>query len=130
MKGCTVLNSECWDKKSQQSMNQFVKEAPVIVAVVPDRETFIRKLGAFLKGTDYYLIDLGIACEHFILQATELGLGTCWIGWFNEKAAKKLLKIPRYKRIDILISIGYFNPAAAKEKPRKSLEEMSRFMSV
>ena len=53
------------------------------------------------------MIDIGIAAEHFCLQATEEGLGTCMLGWFNEKPVQKLLGIPPKRRIGLIISLGY-----------------------
>jgi hypothetical protein len=61
------------------------------------------------RGTQYYLIDIGIVCGHFVLQAEDLGLGTCWIGWFNEKAVKSILEVPQNKKIDILLALGYYD---------------------
>lgn len=83
-------------------------------------------MGSFLRDTRYYLIDIGIAVEHFVLQATELGLGTCWLGWFNEKEAKKVLSLPEEKKIDIIVAVGY--PAiTAHKKIRKALTEIYSF---
>jgi len=109
------------------AMNQFAKEAPVLVAVVSEKMKFMASFGAQVRDTRYYLIDIGIAIEHFILQATELGLGTCWMGWFDEKALKKELNIPGHKKIDIVFSLGY--PAEDKIVPknRKSLEAVHAF---
>ncbi len=104
----------------------FVKTAPIIVAVVSDKGNFKTKLGNFLKDTSFYLIDIGIAIEHFILQAQELGLGTCWIGWFNDKKARKFLKLPKGKKVDMLIAVGYSDERVFA-RPRKKLEEMSSF---
>tara|TARA_B100000315_G_C14357906_1_gene487078 strand:+ start:12 stop:551 length:540 start_codon:yes stop_codon:yes gene_type:complete len=89
------------------SMNSFASAAPVLVIVVRENSKYIAKLGGFLRGTQYSLIDLGIACEHFILQAAQQGLGTCWIGFFDEKQVKKVLKISRNKKVDIIISVGH-----------------------
>lgn len=106
--------------------NSFAIKAPVIVAVVSERGNFIAKVGSMLRDTKYYLIDIGIAVEHFVLQAAELGLGTCWIGWFNEKEAKKVLSVPVDKKIDIIIAVGY--PAKSQsERKRKSLEKIYKF---
>lgn len=106
--------------------NLFAKKAPVIVVVVSEKSTFLAKVGGFLRNTKYYLIDIGIAVEHFILQAAELGLGTCWVGWFNEKEAKKILSIPYNKKIDIIIPVGY--PAQQnRPKIRKSINEIVSF---
>lgn len=107
-------------------MNQFVKKAPVLVVVISEKGNFLTKVGNFLRDTRYYLIDIGIAVEHFTLQATELGLGTCWIGWFNEKELKKALSISKNVRIDVVLSLGY--PAQSPSpKTRKSIEEMALY---
>ena len=75
-------------------------------------------------------IDIGIAAEHFCLQATELGLGTCLIGWFEEAKIKKLLQIPSDKSIGLLISVGYaVDGYTQRTKIRKSMEEMVRYNS-
>ena len=106
------------------SMNGFAKTAPVIIAVVSERSTFFAKIGGQFRGTSYYLIDVGMACEHLALQAAELGIGSCLLGWFNERAVKKLLKVPRQKKVDLLISLGYYEDIE-KEKIRKPLGEVS-----
>jgi len=112
------------------SINKFIKDAGALVAVISEREAFIRKVGGYLRGTNYYLLDIGIACEHLVLQATELGIGSCWIGWFDENKLKKILNIPRNKKIDIIISLGYYDSQsdAAKPKPRKELSEIASFI--
>ena len=109
------------------SMNAFVKDAPVLIAVVTERSNYIAHLGGYFKGVQYSLIDIGIACEHLVLQAEEEKLGTCWLGWFDEKAAKRILGLPKDKKIDIIISMGYSEEAAGADRPRKSLEEIRRF---
>ena len=73
--------------------NKFAIEAPVIVVIATDMDLITHRIGGKLKGIDYHLIDAGIAGEHFVLQATELGLGTCWIGWFDKKVVKRLLDL-------------------------------------
>lgn len=109
------------------SMNKFAKEAPVLVAVVSEKQTFLSSLGGQIRSTQYYLVDVGIACEHFILQAAELGIGSCWIGWFDEKPLKEMLKVPREKKVDIVISLGYPEEGRPVLKSRKSLETISAF---
>ena len=52
-----------------------------------------------LLKKDYCLYDIGIAAEHFCLQAAEEGLGTCMLGWFNERPLQKLLGIPKKRLI-------------------------------
>ncbi len=110
-------------------LNAFIKNAPVLVAIVTEKAKFFTKICNFVRNTRLYLIDIGIACEHFVLCAAELGIGTCILGWFNEKAAKKTLGIPKEKKIELVISMGY--PADGLEprpKNRKELSEISLYM--
>jgi len=110
------------------SMSSFTKTAPVIVAVISEKQKFATKVGSAIRGTQFCLIDIGISCEHFVLQATELGLGTCWIGWFDEKKAKKVLSIPHSEKIDTLIALGYYENVQNQQAPnRKSFSEIVSF---
>ncbi|MCK9163497.1 MAG: nitroreductase family protein [Bacteroidales bacterium] len=104
-------------------MNSFLIQAPVIIAIVLEKPNFTSKIGSVIKDKEYPLIDIGIAANQFCLQATEIGLGTCMIGWFDEKKIKKLLNIPSSKRIPLLISLGY-SDARLREKSRKSIDKM------
>lgn len=104
-------------------MNKWVSEAPVIVAVVLEKMNLTARIGSVIKDKEYSLLDVGIAVEHFCLQAAELGLGSCIIGWFDEKKVKKLLDISK-RRVPLLISVGYPD-SEHRKKVRKSLEEMS-----
>jgi nitroreductase len=106
--------------------NSFVKNAPVLVAVISKKGSFLSRVGAFVRDTRFYLIDIGIAVEHFVLQAAELGIGTCWIGWFDEKPLKKQLNLSKTARVDIIIAMGYPG-SLPQNKLRKSLKEMSEF---
>ena len=110
-------------------INAFVREAPVIIAVVTERSAYAARLGSYFRGTRYNLIDIGIACEHLVLQAAEEGLGTCWLGWFNERAVKRVLGLARSAKVDILICLGYPKEEAPSEKRRKTLEEVRRYPS-
>lgn len=109
------------------SMNSFAKKAPVLVAVVRDKSSYLACLGGYFRGFQFSLIDIGIACEHFILQAAEEGVGSCWLGWFNEKAVKNILAIPAGKKVDIMISLGYPEVEEQIAKARKPLSQISRF---
>jgi nitroreductase len=107
---------------------KFAREAPVIVALVANQHSLPSRAGGAVRRVDFSLLDLGIAGEHFVLQAAELGLGTCWIGWFDERAARKILEVPRGKRIAYLISLGYpAEPAAVALHRRKPILQMSSF---
>lgn len=104
------------------AMTKWAEKAPVLVAVVSDRGNFTSRIGNFFRRTEFYLVDQGISGEHFVLRAHDLGLGTCWIGWLNSDKAEKFFKLPKGKKIEHLISVGY--PAEEPQpRPRKSFEE-------
>ncbi|MBN2010605.1 nitroreductase family protein [candidate division KSB1 bacterium] len=103
---------------------QWASKAPVIIVVLAKLDILANRIGKQIQGTNYYLIDIGIAGEHFVLQAAELGLGTCWIGWFNSKKARKFLKIPASYKVVSLISMGYPDRQPQNEKKRLQLNDI------
>ena len=109
------------------SMNSFAARAPVLIVVVTERSKYVARLGGQIRGVQYSLIDIGIACEHLILQAAEEGVGTCWLGWFNEKAVKRTLGLAKSDRVDIIISLGYPETEKLRDKIRKEPDEIRRF---
>jgi nitroreductase len=103
-------------------MNSFVSQAPVMIVIVREQANFTSRVGGSIKKKDYSLIDIGIAAENICLQAEAEGLGSCMLGWFDEKQVQKLLGIPRSKRVELIITIGY--PLGEKRpKRRKPPEE-------
>jgi nitroreductase len=110
--------------------NKFVLDAPVIIVITLEKSNFNSKVGIAVKNIEYPLIDIGIAAEHFCLQAHELGLGTCMLGWFNEKPIQKLLGIPEKRKIGLLISLGYaVEGYKQRQKQRKDISEMTALNS-
>jgi nitroreductase len=103
-------------------MNTFVAQAPVQLIVVREKPNMSSKVGSTIKNKDYSLIDIGIASENICLQARAEGIGSCIIGWFDEKMLRKLLAIPRSKRVELIITIGY-SLSDHREKKRKPPEE-------
>ncbi len=87
---------------------EFLAQAPVlVVAVCTPGESF----------------NVAIAVDHMILAATDEGLGTCWIGWFEREPVKRILGIPEAKEVPILVTVGY----AAEDpdpRPRKPLSRL------
>ncbi len=113
-----------------KSFNKFVSQAPVIVAIVMEKPKLITEAGGRIKKKEYPLIDIGIAAEHFCLQAAEEGLGTCMLGWFNEKSVKKLINVPNNKNIPLLITLGYTpNGYRTRKKIRKEFNNAVRYNS-
>lgn len=105
-------------------LNHFTKQAPVHIVIVKEKSKLTSKLGASIKDKYFPLMDIGIAAEHICLQAKEEGLGTCMLGWFNEKAVKKLLNIPKSKRVYLIITMGYPSSEIIRPKKRKDYESI------
>ena len=109
-----VSDQELKDKLVKACYNQkFIADASIAIVGIGDAELSPRR----------YQTDVTIALEHIVLEATELGLGTCWIGAFKEDEVKELLKIPDKYRVVALLTIGY--PAESPPpRPRKKLKEI------
>jgi nitroreductase len=100
---------------------QFVAEAPVVIVACATEAEYVMTCGQ-PAGT----VDTSIALSFLILQAHELGLGTCWLGAYDENAVKEILSVPPHVRVVAMTPLGY--PAQSPEaKPRKSLEEIVFF---
>jgi len=104
-------------------MNLFVGQAPALIVVVREKPNITSKIGGTVKDKDYSLIDIGIASENICLQAKAEGLGSCMLGWFDEVEVKKILSIPRSKRVELIITIGY-SLSEQRQKRRKPREEV------
>lgn len=108
--------------------NKFVPNAKVIVAVVIEK-THFAMVGSNKSDDEYNMIDMGAAVEHFCLQAADLGIGTCILGYFNEDKVKELLNVPSKKKVGLLIAMGYSPFENSRNKKRKELDDMCKFNS-
>ena len=108
-------------------MNQFAADASALVAVVTEKMKLAARLGAHFRGVQYSLVDLGIAGEHLVLQAAEDGIASCWLGWFDERVVKQALGIPRAKKVDLLLCLGYPADETVRPKHRKPLDEIRKY---
>ena len=99
-------------------MNKFAKDAPVHILVVEESANITSLLGGKVKGKHFPLIDIGMAAE-------AEGLGSCILGWFDEKELKQLAGIPASKRLLLDIVIGY----PAKEKRKKIRKPKEKVIS-
>jgi nitroreductase len=112
------------------SVSKFAAKAPVLIVILARPDIIANRIGKQIQGVNFYLIDVGIAGEHIVLQAEELGLGTCWIGWFNSRKARKVLNIPKKYKFISLLSLGYYQEKPSKEKKRKDLEDIAWFNKI
>lgn len=106
------------------NMNHFTMQAPVLIVIVMEKANFTSTVGQVLKDKEYPLMDIGIATENFCLQAVAEGMGTCIMGWFDEPKVKKLLNIPKTKRVPLIITLGYPSSDEIRTKRRKEMSEI------
>ena len=98
----------------------FIAKAPNIIAACAFEKQSYDKMGSYMAS---WPIDVAIAMDHLTLAAASVGIGTCWIGAFDEGEVKKILNIPDDVRVVALTPLGYpeFMPP---QRSRKSLEEI------
>lgn len=108
---------------NSMGLNKFATEAPCHILIVQESPNFTARIGGWIKNKHYPLIDCGIAASHLTLAATQEGLGSCIMGWFDEKKLRKLLGIPSSKRILLDVAIGY-STQQHREKVRKDLKDI------
>jgi nitroreductase len=114
-----VRDAKIRELLSEAARNQkFVAEAPVVIAACSVEKEYV-----MLCGQLAYPIDTAIAVDHMTLVAVEEGLGTCWIGAFDEKKVKEILNIPVDVRVVALLTLGYPSEIP-RPTPRKSLDEI------
>ena len=112
------------DAKKRQSLSEaarnqrFVAQAPVVIAACSVETEYTMSCGQLA-----YPIDTAIAVDHMTLSAVEEGLGTCWIGAFDEKKVKEILNVPDNVRVVALLTLGYPS-AIPRPTSRKSLDEI------
>lgn len=118
--------------QEEETVNQIWKaigqgdkfnNAPMfIVGLIPESGS-----GKNKNGEPYYPVDFGICFEHIMLAATAEGLGTCWIGFFDEGKIKEILNIPDKYRVLGLTPLGYPQKEKAEVSSRKELDEITHW---
>lgn len=105
-------------------MNKWSSQAPVFVVISEEPYNINSRIGSCLKAQDFRTGDIGAAAVQFCLEAAEQGLGTCILGWFNQKQIKKTIGTKR--KIHLVIAVGYaVDGYPQRKKIRKPLEEIS-----
>lgn len=104
-------------------MNHFTKQAPIHIVIVEENPNFTSGIGGVVKDKHFPYIDIGIVAAHITLAAADEGLGSCILGWFDEKKLRSLLNIPARKRILLDVVIGY-STQPLREKKRKNEDKV------
>lgn len=97
---------------------QFVGEAPVTIVACSTESEKVMPCGQYA-----FTVDLSIAISFMILEATELGIGTCWLGAFKEDEVKKILDIPEEIRVPAMFTLGYADESPVP-RPRKDFGDI------
>ncbi len=110
-------------------INGFIQEAPIVIVATAGPIDLIHKALAFIVNKRWYYLDVAIALEHMSLTAWELGVGSCWVGWFDEKRVKKAVGIPGNQEVIALLTLGYpADQASPFQKHRKKMEEIVKIV--
>lgn len=130
-----IVKSESTKQKLVQVCHnqEWMISAPVFIVCVSDIRCRVKEdVDIFLKEDSpqqelkQIIRDTSIAIEHIVLEATNLGLGTCWVAWFNQEEIRPALNIPSDKYVVSILTLGYTNEVP-KAKPRKNLEEIVHY---
>ena len=111
--------------KATQSMgmNKFASEAPVMIVISEGNYNKTASIGAKMKGNDYRSIDIGIATAYLTAEASAQGLGTCILGWFDDKKIRKICGLDTAVRL--VVSLGYAKESSVvPTKKRKAFDEL------
>ncbi|MBC7333800.1 MAG: nitroreductase family protein [Actinobacteria bacterium] len=107
-------------------INTWAKSAPLLIVCCAVKKSLLTHyMGERLSRIPYHIMDVAIAAEHIVLEAEELGLSSCWIGWFSEKKIRKILDIPPGWKIVAILAVGYkdesYTPKPQKRLPLKDI---------
>lgn len=122
-----VRNEKIKREISAAALNQrHIREAPVVIVVGYDIQEMYSAYRE--RGVNLYAIqDSAAATQNLLLRAYDLGLGTCWVGAFDEKEVSDILNIPPHIRPVAIVTVGY--PAERSVSTRKSLESVVKFVN-
>ncbi|PIO07658.1 nitroreductase [Candidatus Pacearchaeota archaeon CG10_big_fil_rev_8_21_14_0_10_34_12] len=111
---------------AEAAQQNFISQAKYVVVVCSQSERTIASYGK--KGKIYLNQQAGAAIENFLLKVEEKKLATCWVGHFNERQIKEILKIPENVNIEAIFPIGYASKLLKQGKKRKiSMDEILYF---
>lgn len=108
-------------------VNRFVLDATAITVVLRDISGLNSRVRTMVRKFNFSYYDIGMAVENFCLAGLDRDIGTCVIGWFNQRRLRDLLFIPDDKEIALVIAMGRPSYPTPREKERRPLEEIHSF---
>jgi nitroreductase len=106
-----VTNPEKRKALSKGMYAKFVAGAPLVIVVCGDKKA----------SSDWYAVDASLAAENMVLTAVNEGLGTCFVGSFDEAGVKATLKVPENFEVLVMITVGY---------PQEKLDLSSKLLKL
>lgn len=104
-------------------MNKFATDAPAMIVISEGNYNRTAAIGSKMKSNDYRSIDIGIAVSYLTAEAAAQGLGTCILGWLDDKKIRKICGIDSPVRL--VVSLGYAKEGSViPTKKRKPYEEL------
>ena len=136
-------NTQCWEivhvkdtvlrKQLQETIapknpaTKAIVAAPVLLALCGKLGTSgYYKDNVTTKFGDWFMYDLGIACQTLCLTAQSLGIGTVVVGLFDHNKANQILKVTDGHEVVTLIPLGYPKKTGSAPKRR----EVSEFLHI
>lgn len=124
----TVCKDEAAKKVAKATqgmgMNKFATDAPVLLVISEEAYVATAALGAKVKKNDYRSIDIGIVAAYITAEATAQGLGTCILGWLDDKEIREICHLQAPVRL--VITLGYAKAGdPLRPKKRKPLTELT-----
>ena len=123
----TVCKGEAAKKTAKATqgmgMNKFASDAPIMLVISEKPYVKTAAFGARVKGNDYRSIDIGILAAYITAEATSQGLGTCILGWFDDKEIREICSLDGAARL--VVALGYAKEGdKLREKKRKDTNEL------
>ena len=107
-------------------MNKFAADAPVLLVISERPYCKTAALGAKIKNNDYRSMDIGILASYITLEAAELGLGSCILGWLDDRELRKVCDLSEPVRL--VITLGYSVEEEIPDKKRKNIDELVKYI--
>lgn len=122
------LLEEIASATQQLGFNEHTNKAKAFIVVIEEHAVLMKRIRTMIDSQYFAPVDIGISTAFITLQAQALGLGTCILGMFDREKICNTLNIPIEKKISLVIAVGYPADDKIRNKQRKSIDEIVRFV--
>lgn len=111
------------DAVTGMGLNKFAADAPVLIVISEEPYVKSAALGAKVKGNDYRSMDIGIAAAYLTAEAAVQGLGSCILGWLDDRKIRDICGLDHPVRL--VVTLGYAKEGdALRQKKRKTISQL------